>query len=178
MTEPLNPKKSKQLRPLRIILAVLMVILVILILDRLPTSVKDRAWNHQATEKHETPEGAKYYYFNGFLDILENQTEDRLKKLGVPEEEYQKLTEYLSKDEVFVLEAKVLLASELESVYVEADEDGIKDLKKIFNLDEDYSFDRFKQLETAPNDYKILSDLLTDYHQTLNTIEDYDIIEE
>ena len=183
MTKPLNPEKSKKLRPLRIVLAVLTMILVILILDRLPTSVKDRDTSQnqsqsQTTTKRETPAGAKYYYLNGFLELLEEQIEDRLKQLGVPKEEYQNFAEYLSKDEIFVIETKATLAVNLESVYVEVEADGLEDLRKIFDLGDDYDFDQFQELAAAPSEYKILADLLADYHKTLNTTEDYDIIEE
>ena len=185
MTKPLNPEKSKKLRPLRIVLAVLTVILVILILDRLPTSVKDRDTSQnqnqsqsQTTTKRETPAGAKYYYLNGFLELLEEQIEDRLKQLGVPKEEYQNFAEYLSKDEIFVIETKATLAANLESVYVEVEAGGLEDLRKIFDLGDDYDFDQFQELAAAPSEYKILADLLADYHKTLNTTEDYDIIEE
>ena len=178
MKQPLNPEKSKKLRPLRVVLAILIAVLVVLILDRLPTSVKDRetnrATNQQTIEKRATPEGAKYYYFTGFLELLEDQTEEKLQKLGVPEEDYQNLAEYLTKDEMFEIETKATLAANLESVYVEVDESDLKDLRQIFDLDDDYDFDQFRQAETAPNEYKILADLLKDYHKTLTTTEDYD----
>ena len=179
MAKPLNSEKSKKLRPLRIVLAVLTVILVILILDRLPTSVKDRDTSQnqnqsQTTVKRETPEGAKYYYLNGFLELLEEQTEARLKQLGVPKEDYQNFAEYLSKDEIFTIETKATLAANLESVYVEVDDADLADLRQIFQLGDDYDFDQFQELAAAPSEYKILADLLADYHKTLNTTEDYD----
>ena len=186
MTKPLNPEKSKQLRPLRIILAILVAVLVVLVLDRLPTSVKDRdnsantARNQNdssagpSSANSDAKTGVSYYYFNGFLDILESQTEEKLQALGVPEEEYKNAVEYFSKQEVFELETKVTLAANLEEVYVETTEEGIAELRKIFNLGETYSFEKFQKLAVAPAEYKILADLIVDYHKTLNTTEDHD----
>ncbi len=186
MTQPLNPEKSKKLRPLRIVLAVLIAVLVVLILDRLPTSVKDRGTvqnqtqnqNYQSAEpssaNSDPKTGVEYYYLNGFLDILESQTEEKLQALGVPEEEYKNAAEYFSKQEIFELETKVTLAANLEEVYVETTDDGVAELKKIFNLSDNYSFEKFQKLSAAPAEYKILADLLNDYHKTLNTTEDYD----
>ena len=135
MAKPLNPEKSEQLRPLRIVLAVLVAVLAVLVLDRLPTSVKDREnrlaatenQNERSAEQTSANSDAKYYYLNGFLEILEAQTEAKLKALGVPEEEYQNAAEYFSKDEIFELEAKAILAMSLEEVYVETTEEGIAD---------------------------------------------------
>ena len=174
MNQPLDPEKSRKLRPLRIVLAVLIAVLLVLILERLPTSVKDRTTSSSQTTGTPAPEGSKYYYLNGLLDILENQTEDKLRALGVPEEEFSNVGEYLSKDELFIIETKATLASSLEETYVEADEAGIAELRTIFGLKENYSFEKFSQLSTAPAEYKILSDLLTEYHTTLDTVEDYD----
>ena len=185
MTKPLNPEKSRKLRPLRIILAALVVVLVILILDRLPTSVKTRqttqnqapnssdlsAWQNSANTD------TKFYYLNGFLELLETQLEAKLQSLGVPKEEYQNLSEYLSKDELFELETKVTLAASLEEVYVTVDASGLDELRQIFNLGHDYSFDGFQQLAAAPAEYKVLADLVNDYHHTLETVEDYDAAE-
>ena len=181
MTKPLNPEKSKKLRPLRIVLAILVAILIVLILNRLPTSVKDRESGKQdvvdTTKQRETPEDAKYYYFSGFLELLEEQAEAKLKELGVPKEEYNNYAEYFTKDEIFALETKATLAANLEEVYVEADEAGLGKLQTIFQLGDDYDFDQFQQLAAAPAEYKILADLLSDYYKTLNTTEDYDIQE-
>ena len=185
MKQPLNPEKSRQFRPLRIVLAVLIATLVVIILDRLPTSVKDRESNqNQAQTQNDwsaEPSSAKtdvdYYYLNGFLDILEDQTEEKLCKLGVPEEEYKNVSEYLTKDELFELETKATLAANLEEIYVETTADGIKELKKIFNLGDTYSFEKFQKLAAAPSEYKVLADLLNDYHKTLHTTEDYDAAE-
>ena len=186
MTKPLNPEKSKQLRPLRIVLAVLVAVLIVLVLDRLPTSVKNRDstqnqaqnQNYQSAEQSSANSDAKtgvdYYYFNGFLDILESQTEEKLQALGVPEEEYKNAAEYFSKQEIFELETKATLAANLEEVYVETTDDGVAELKKIFNLSDNYSFEKFQKLSAAPAEYKILADLLNDYHKTLDTTEDYD----
>lgn len=178
MTKPLNPEKSKQLRPLRIVLAILVAILIILILDRLPTSVKDRPENTQSTTKEvaQLPEGAKYYYFDGFLEILETQIEEQLKNLGVPQEEYQNLAEYLTKDEMFEIEAKVTLAAYLDSDYVVADALSLNKLQTIFQLGDDYDFEQF-EAEITPTEYKNLADLIDEYHKTLTTVEDYDIQE-
>lgn len=181
MTKPLNPEKAKKLRPLRIVLAALVVILFILILDRLPTSVKDRETNKQdttsTTEQRETPEGAKYYYLNGFLETLEEQSEAKLRNLGVPKEEYGNYAEYFTKEEIFTIETKATLAANLESVYVEVDEAGLAELRDIFQLGDDYDFDQFHELTAAPSEYKILADLLSEYHKTMNTVEDYDLQE-
>ncbi len=177
MTKPLNPEKAKKLRPLRVCLAILIAVLIVLILDRLPTSVSNRQSNQETENVSTVPEGYKYYVFNGFIDVLETQTEKRLQELGVTEEEYDKISEYLSKDEIFELETKLTLATELESTFVEANESDIEALRKIFNLDEDYSLAKFKQQETTPSDYKALSDLIAEYYKTLNTVEDYDVAE-
>ncbi|MBQ1528164.1 hypothetical protein IIZ77_00780 [Candidatus Saccharibacteria bacterium] len=182
MKQPLNPEKSKKLRPLRIALAVLIAVLIVLILDRLPTSVKDRETNQNQTQTQNNwsaePSSAKthvyYYYFNGFLELLEDQTEEKLQKLGVPKEEYKNVSEYLTKDELFELETKATLAANLEEVYVETTDDGVKELKKIFGLSDAYSFEKFQKLTAAPSEYKVLADLLSEYHKTLNTTEDYD----
>lgn len=182
MKQPLNPEKSKQLRPLRIVLAVLVAVLVVLILDRLPTSVKNREssqnqvqnQNERSAEPSSAKTGVDYYYFNGFLEILEDQTEEKLANLGVPEEEYKNVTEYLTKDELFKLETKATLAANLEEVYVETTTEEIEELKKIFNLDDTYSFEKFQKLNAAPAEYKVLTDLLNEYRKTLNKTEDYD----
>ena len=176
MSKPLNPEKSKHLRPLRIILAVLTVVLIILILDKLPTSranvVKSSGTGVLSAE--ETSE--KFYFMTGFLDHLESSLERRLEELGVPEEEYENIAEYLSKDEIFEIETKVTLASELEGNYVEATEDDLDSLRKIFGLSETYPFEIYRT-ETTPEEYKNLSDLIKEYHKTLITVEDYDVIE-
>lgn len=179
MTKPLNPEKSKKLRPLRVALAVLIAVLLVLILEKLPTSTKNRPENNQATTKETetqtTSKDVEYYHFSGLLDLLEAQTEQRLKDLGVPAEEYQNLGEYLTKEEIFTIETKAALAAYLDGVYVEASEKELSELQTIFNIDDDYDFDL---LEETPAEYKSLTDLLADYHKTLNTVEDYDIIEE
>ena len=186
MTKPLNPEKSRKLRPLRIALAVLIAVLVVLVLDRLPTSVEDREtaqtqaqnqndWSaEQSSASSEAKPGVNYYYFNGFLDILESQTENRLIDLGVPEEDYANAAEYFTKDEIYELEVKTTLAASLEEVYVEATPESLVELKKIFELDDGFTFDKFQKLETAPAEYKVLADLIADYHKTLDTVEDYD----
>ena len=178
MTKPLNPEKAKKLRPVRIVLAVLIAVLVVLVLDRLPTSVLNRESEQgELDDGPKAPEGFKYYQLYGFYRILEDQTRERLDELGITEEEYDKISEYLSKDEIFELETKAKFASELESVYVEADEAGLEEIRKILNLGSDYSFDEFKQRETAPENYKVLSELIEKYYKTLNTTEDYDVEE-
>lgn len=186
MTKPLNPEKSQKLRPLRIALAILIAVLAVLILDRLPTSVKDREtaqtqaqnqndWSaEQSSAKSDAKPGANYYYFNGFLDILESQTEEKLQALGVPEEEYKNAAEYFSKQEILELEAEATLAANLEEVYVETTDEEIEELKKIFHLGDDYSFEKFQKLGAAPAEYKVLADLIANYHKTLDTVEDYD----
>ena len=174
MREKLNPEKSKKLRPLRIILAILIAVLIILVLDRLPTSVKDRPTNSSTTSGQPAPEGSNYYYFYGFLDILEEQLEDRLRRLGVPEEEYKNLTEYLSKEEILELEAKITLASAIENVYTLSDGINIDKLRSIFNLPDEYSFEKYMRPYATPNEYINLNELLEKYNKTINTVEDYD----
>ena len=174
MREQLNPEKSRKLRPLRVALAILIAILIVLVLDRLPTSVKNRPTNDGATDGQPAPEGSSYYYFHGFLDILEDQTEDRLKELGVPEDDYENLAEYMSKDEIIGLEAKVILASKIESVYTLSDDDNIDKFRQIFGFPEGYSFEKYLRPYATPSEYKDLADLLNEYYSSLNTVEDYD----
>lgn len=182
MTKPLNPEKSRKLRPLRIVLAALVVVLIILILDRLPTSVKTRqttqnqaqtssdlsAWQNPANTD------TKFYYLNGFLEILEAKTTEKLTALGIPKEEFANVSEYLSKDEIFAIETKAALAANLEEAYVAASESDLAELKQIFDPSDEYSFADFPTTETPPAEYKILADLLAEYHKTLDTVEDYD----
>ncbi len=169
----MNPEKSKRLRPLRITLAVLVVILIILILDRLPTSVNDRPSSVETNVGVDVPlEEANYFLFSGFLDLIESQTEAKLKKLGVPEEEYQNIAEYLSKDELYEIECKVTLAARLSESYVEVDDESIAELKRIFGLSQNYSLERFSRLIEAPEEYKSLSELISEYHNSLKADED------
>ncbi len=178
MREKLNPEKSKQLRPLRIILAVLIAILLVLILDRLPTSVKDRPSQNSSmqgtTSGQPAPEGSNYYYFSGILDILEEQIEVRLDELGVSEDDYEKIEEYFTNKELLELEARVTLAGNLENIYVLASEDDASKLRKIFDFSEDESFDKYIRPSATPSEYKNLSDLLADYFKATSTVEDYD----
>ena len=179
MREKLNPEKSKRLRPLRIILAILAVILAILILDRLPTSVKDRQTNKDSGEQNTmsgdpAPEGSTYFYFYGMLDELEAQTETRLKKLGVPEEEFENVAEYLSQDELVILSAKASLAANLEKNYVLSDEGDIETLMEVLGYDNRKSFDKYERPFATPTEYKKLSELLSTYYHTISAVEDYD----
>ena len=173
--------KSKSLRPLRITLAVLTVILVILILDKLPTrktyTVRKKTTTEDTSQLSEADSDHNYYYVSDLLDTLESDLENRLKSLGVPESEYQNLSEYLSKDEIFEIETKVTLASSLEENVVYATPEEIAELRTIFRLDKDYPFTEVENSE-APTEYKNLAELLEKYHKTLTTTEDYDIIEE
>ena len=178
MREKLNPEKSQKLRPLRIILAILIAVLIVLILDRLPTSVKNRA-NQGTSEQRSTsgepaPEGSNYYYFSDLLDILEEQFYNKLEELGVSEEDQQNVEEYFTKDELIRLEAKVTLATNLENTYVLSDEDNINKLREIFDLSEDESFDKYVRPSATPSEYKNLAELISDYYKTINTTEDYD----
>ena len=181
MREKLNPEKSRKLRPLRVVLAVLIAILIVLVLDRLPTSIKDRPVSQDSSEQSNSgapaPEGSSYYYFYDLLDLLEEQTEDRLRALGVPEEEYQNIAEYLSKDEMLELEAKATLAANLESTYALANEADIAKLQDLLNLSTDYIAEKYERPSATPAEYKNLSDLLTEYDKTINTTEDYDVAE-
>jgi len=175
MTKPLNPEKSKKLRPLRVALAVLIAVLLVLILEKLPTSTKNRPENSTSTQgiAKEASPGAQYYHLTGFLEIIEEQTEARLQSLGVPEEEYQNLAEHFTKDEMYEMEAKVTLAAYLDSTYVEAGKDELAAIRDIFQLGDTYDFTQFAT-ESTPTEYKSLADLLADYRKTLNTTEDYD----
>ena len=178
VSKPLNEEKSRRLRPLRIVLAVLIAVLIVLILEKLPTSVKDRpekiADTSTSAPRREAPENAKYYYLNGFLEKLEETMEARARELGVPEEEFKNISEYLSKEEITVLEAKATLAANLESVYVEVDDEGLEKLKVIFGLGDDYDFGMYQDLSAQPFEYNILSELLEDYNKAVNKVEDYD----
>ena len=115
-----------------------------------------------------------YYYFQGFLDILEGQIQDRLAQLGVPEEDYQKLAEYMSKDEILELEAKAKLAAALESSYILSDEANIDKLKQVFELPENRSLESYARPYATPTEYKDLSDLLTEYDNDTKATDDYD----
>lgn len=175
MRKQLNPEKSRKLRPLRVVLAILIAILIVLVLDRLPTSVKDRPTSDGNTSSGQpAPEGSSYYYFYGFLDILEEQTGDRLKELGVSEEDYQNISEHMSKEEINELEAKIMLASKIDNIYVLSDDDSLAVLRQIFKLSDEYSFEKYIRPYATPNEYKDLADLLAEYHQDINTVEDYD----
>ena len=185
MSTPLNAEKSKQLRPLRIVLAVLVVVLFAIILNRLPTSKTTATRTKTELEQSAEPssdendlltEEKSFYYLNGFLEILEAELEEKLVALGVPEEDFENVSEYFTKDELLELETKVTLASSLETDYVLATSSELSRLKTIFHLNSDYSFSS-KKISTTPSDYKNLSDLLSDYDRTLNTVEDYDVVE-
>ena len=110
MASPINSEKAQKLRPLRIFLAILAVILFVLVLDRLPTTrrtVASSATTLAESQPSKAPDGKSYYYFSGFLDILEAQLEDRLASLGVAEEDYEHIGDFLSPDEIYALELKV-----------------------------------------------------------------------
>ena len=77
-------------------------------------------------------------------------------------------------DKILELEAEATLAANLEEVYVETTDEEIEELKKIFHLGDDYSFEKFQKLGAAPAEYKVLADLIANYHKTLDTVEDYD----
>ena len=175
MRKPLNPEKSENLRPLRIVLAVLTVVLLILILDRLPTS-RTLSTRTVKTESGEEVEN-NFYFMTGYVDAVEAILENRLEILGVPEDDYDKLGEYLGKDEIFELETKLTLASKLEGNYVEAEESELKKLTEIFDISPAYPFAVYRA-EKIPSEYLSLADLLDEYKKTLNTVEDYDVIEE
>ena len=193
MPKPLD-EKAKKLRPLRIVLAVLAVVLVIIVLEKLPTRrVVSKIETVEATEgsektsvsensktsnNSETSDGS-FYYISGLLEVVESQLESRLKSLGVPEEEYKNVSEYLSKDEIFEIETKVTLAASLEEVWVKSSPEELKTPKTIFNLDEDYNFEENRgdsASSPAPSEYKNLSELLSEYENTLTKTEDYDIM--
>ena len=173
MSQEERKKKSEKLRPLRIVLAVLVVILFIVVLDRLPTSRSSRA--NSATSEHAgepVPEGKEYLFMSGFLDVLEDVVINRLKELGVPEEEYKNVVEYLSDSELHEIEAKIKLATKLENVYVEITEDDKETIKKIFDLNSDYPFEKFQKSDTIPTEYVIFIDLLKEYQENLSNKDD------
>ena len=121
------------------------------------------------------PEGYTFYYFYGTLDELENQMEDRMEQLGVPEEEYQNAAEYLSKDELIILSAKVTLAANLDDSYILSRSEEIDALQDILELPGSNPYGKFERPFATPTEYKELSSLLKDYYHSLNTIEDYDV---
>ncbi len=173
MSQEERKNKSEKLRPLRIALAILVVILFVIILDRLPTSRSSRANSTTSENAGEpVPEGKEYLFMSGFLDILEDMVINRLKELGIPEEEYEHVVEYLSDNELHEIEAKIKLATKLENVYVETAEDDKKTIKKIFDLDSDYSFEKFQKSDTIPDEYVIFTDLLKEYQENLSSKDD------
>ena len=175
MKQPLNAEKSKKLRPVRILLAVLVAVLMVLILTN-TSKPKTSAANHEETEAEENTEKI-FYYVSGLFNFAEQKIEEKLKSLGVPEEEFENPSEYLSKDEIFELETKSDLAARLDETFLEIDEKGKKDLETIFEFDDEFFEDNFDMYQTEPEEYLSLKDLLDEYHKTLNTVEDYDIIE-
>lgn len=173
VTEKINPEKSKQLRPLRITLAVLVVILVILILESLPTSVSDRPSSVETEVDVQVPlSEARYFLFNTFIDRVEDQAELKMQEMGVPKEEYENIGEYFTKDELLKMECQLTLAARLTENYVEVDDASVSELKKIYDLPQSYSLERFARLKDAPDEYKVLSDLVSEYHYCLEPDED------
>ncbi len=171
---PLNPAKAKKLRPLRAALAILAVVLFILILDRLPTS--KTVTKTTKISQEESSEG-NYYYLTGFAEKIETDLEKRLRDLGVPEDEYENVGDYLGKDEIYEFEQKANLALELESVWVSAEENDLTNLRTIFSLDTDFDFGNFSRTSSAPSEYKNLAELISNYYRALTNIEDYDVLE-
>ncbi len=183
--------KAKRVRLARVIIAVLTVILFILILDMLPTSPKPKsdqsdidrlnsassAFSEDAKADNSQDETASYYYLSGFLDILEDNLQARLETLGVPEEEFENLGEYLSKDELYEIETKSTLAEALDASWVEATPKSLARLKSIFELPANRGFESYEHSATPPAEYLRLDDLLDTYDRTLSTVEDYDIAE-
>ncbi|MBR3204497.1 hypothetical protein IKF81_02325 [Candidatus Saccharibacteria bacterium] len=185
MVENLS-KEAKKLRQTKVILAFLAIILAIILINLIPTE-KPKASEAQTTSENPTKiadsgeiseenQDYSFYYLSGLLEELEEKIESRLKSLGVPEEEYKNVSEYLSKDELFELETKITLAAELEEVWVKASPDELNSLKTALGLEENYDFSE-NSSKNPPSEYKNLSDLLSNYEKTLTTIEDYDIIE-
>ena len=173
----LNAAKSKKLRPVRNLLALLAAALGVLALlyfakpaPRSASSPKTAAENSEVSE-------TLYFSPSGFLDLVEEGLEARLAVLGVPEEDFKNPAEYLTKDELFLFDTKVELASALDSSDVLATPEDLAKLKTVFDLDDDFLPEHLAPLETAPEEYLNLSDLLDTYFSTLNTVEDYDIIE-
>jgi len=173
MNQEKKENKSRKLRPVKVFIAILAVVLFVIVLDRLPTSRSARNDKIvQGNAGEPVPEGKEYYYLQGFLDILENEIIDRLKELGVPEEDYENVVEYLSKDELAMFEAKIKLASSLEGTYVEVEETDKRTLEKVLKLDSDYSFERFQKSEVIPSEYVILKDLLKEYEDSISKIDE------
>ena len=112
-----------------------------------------------------------YYYFDGFSDLVELELEAKLSRLGVPGEDFDNPGEYLSKDELYLLDKKSELAAKLDENVLEA---TAKDLEKLTEI---FDFEDFEPLDSAPDEYESLKDLLDEYQKSLNTVEDYDIIE-
>ncbi|MBQ6130560.1 hypothetical protein IJI72_02655 [Candidatus Saccharibacteria bacterium] len=174
----------KKLRPLRIFLALLVVVLFLLVLDyapRVKTSIHQVAPASEppaSSESANLPVETSFLYLPGFSDLLETDLETRLVALGVPEEEFDRPEEYLDKDELFVLETRATLASELDANWVLATPAELETLRDIFSLDASFSFAQFSTSSVPPEEYRPLADLLAEYHQTLTTVEDYDLTEE
>lgn len=174
-------EKTNSFRPLKVIIAIIVVVVAVIILDRLPTKrtyTKPTPVSMESELKTEESDGSRkgYYYLSGLLERFEESLEARLNALGVPEEEYENIGDYLSKDEIFEAEAKATLAAELEEVWVYASPEDLYSLKDIFNLEDSYTFSRLDS-KTPPTEYKILKDLLGKYNTNLTNVEDYDIIE-
>lgn len=187
--------KSRQLRPVKIALAVLTVALFILIFNALP--VKEKSANpteqqgssrilsaDEIREKSASPEAVFYVKSTDLLSLVEAELEARLLSLGVPEDEFENASAYLSPDELYMFETKTDLASALEATYTSASFADLERLLALFSLTLDStistgSSDSAPYLtisETLPADTECepLSTFLDNYDTTLNTVEDYD----
>ena len=160
-------------KPLKIFLAVVGVVLAVLVLNSLPTTI---------IKTTKTPieviSGADFYYLAGFSDLLEDDFEAMLEDRGVPQEDYEaNLTEYFTPDELYELETKSTLAATLEETWVLANPQDLEKLRQIFNLEAEFDFSAYDHTQVRPAEYANLADLLSDYFYSLNTVEDYDVIE-
>lgn len=160
-------------KPLKILFAVTAVALAVLLLNSLPTTIVKTT-----KTPVETISGADFYFLEGFSDLLEDDFETMLEDRGVPREDYEgNLDEYFTKDELYELELKSLLAESLEETWVLANPQDLEKLRQIFNLDTGYDFAAYDHTQVKPTEYTNLADLLSEYNHALTTVEDYDVIE-
>ena len=160
-------------KPLKIFLAIAGIALAVLILNSLPTTIVKTT-----KTPVETVSGADFYFLEGFSDLLEDDFETMLEDRGVPAEDYaENLGEYFTKDELYELEAKATLAEVFEETWLLATPQDLEALRQIFQLDADYDFDAYDHTQVRPAEYVNLADLLTEYYHTINTVEDYDVVE-
>lgn len=169
-----SQKKNLRLRPLKISLVLLVIVFVAIILNRVPTT---RSFLDTKTME-DLSETENFYYFSGLVDVLEEKLDDELSERGVPDSDYEHLSEYFSEDELYLIETRVALAMELDENWVLVDSGEVEELKNALGLEKDFELFEYTKEDSAPTEYKNLADLLSQFYQTLNTVEDYDIVEE